>query len=133
MNTINLIGNICKDIELKITPNGKSVCSFNIAVRRPFSKDTTDFFTIVCWEKQAEMVSKYCLKGDRIGITGTLTTREFKDKDGNNRKSFDIIAENIDFCERKRVTAQPEDNGIPSYGIPEGLEEIGSEDELPSE
>lgn len=127
MNTINLIGNICKDIELKMTNNGKSVCSFSLAVKRPFAKDTTDFFTIVCWEKQAEMVSKHCHKGDRIGITGTLTTREYKDKDGNNRKSFDIIANNVDFCERKRDNA---DESL-AYGIPEGLEEISSDDELP--
>jgi single-strand DNA-binding protein len=130
MNTINLIGNICKDIELKVTPNGKSVCSFNLAVRRPFTKDTTDFFTIVCWEKQADMVSKHCRKGDRIGVTGTLTSREYKDKDGNNRKSFEIIANNIDFCSSKGDNGQAAPSA-PAYSDTNGFEELSSEDELP--
>ena len=108
MNSINLIGNICNDVELKTTNSGKSVCSFNLAVKRPFSKETTDFLPVVCWERQGEMVSKYCKKGDRIGITGVMTTRKYQDKDGNNRTAFEVVANNVQFVESKR----PQDNGV---------------------
>ena len=54
MNSINLIGNICGDLELKQTNNGKSVTQFNLAVKRPFSKETTDFILIVCYEQPAQ-------------------------------------------------------------------------------
>ena len=68
MNHITLIGNICNDLELKQTPNGKSVLNFNIAVKRPFTKDTTDFFTIVVWNQPAEYLSRYARKGVKVGV-----------------------------------------------------------------
>ena len=101
MNSICLIGNICNDVELKVTQSGKNVCSFNLAVRRPFSKDTTDFFTVTCWGKQAESVSQYCKKGTRIGLSGMLTSRKYQDKDGNNRTSIEVVADEVTFVERK--------------------------------
>lgn len=97
MNSINLIGNISNDIELKKTPNGKSVCAFNVAVKRPFTSETTDFIPVVCWDKQAENVSKYAFKGARIGVTGVLTTRKYQDKNGNNRTVYEVKADNVQF------------------------------------
>ena len=114
MNSINLIGNICNDVELKTTNSGKSVCSFNLAVKRPFSKETTDFLPVVCWERQGEMVSKYCKKGDRIGITGVMTTRKYQDKDGNNRTAFEVVANNVQFVESKRSQDNGEGNSMPT-------------------
>jgi single-strand DNA-binding protein len=76
------------------------------------------------------MVSKHCRKGDRIGVTGTLTSREYKDKDGNNRKSFEIIANNIDFCSSKGDNGQAAPSA-PAYSDTNGFEELSSEDELP--
>lgn len=110
MNSINLIGNICNDVELKTTNNGKSVCNFNIAVRRPFSKDTTDFFTIVAWGNQAELITKYTHKGDKLGITGVLTTRNYQDKNGNNRTAFEVVANNVQFVAYKRPEGATEGN-----------------------
>ena len=101
MNSICLIGNICNDLELKTTNNGKSVCSFNLAVKRPFAKDTTDFITIVCWNKQAENVCKYCYKGTKIGVSGMLTTRTYQDRDGNNRTVYEVLASEIEFLAKK--------------------------------
>ena len=101
MNSIILTGNICNDLELKTTNSGKSVCSFNIAVRRPFAKDVTDFFTVVVWNKQAENICQYCNKGTRIGLSGMLTTRKWEDNEGNSRTSYEVVAENIEFLEKK--------------------------------
>ena len=77
MNSICLVGNICNDLELKSTNSGKSVCSFNLAVRRPFAKDVTDFITIVVWNKQAENLVKFCGKGYSVHAQqATLGTLE---------------------------------------------------------
>ncbi len=101
MNSIILTGNICNDLELKSTDSGKSVCSFNLAVKRPFAKDVTDFLTVVCWNKQAENVFKYCGKGTKIGISGTMTTRKWQDNEGNNRIAYEVVANEVEFLEKK--------------------------------
>lgn len=101
MNSITIIGNICNDLVLKTTPNGKNVCSFNIAVKRPFAKDVTDFFTVVCWNKQAENLCQYCGKGTKIGISGMLTSRKWQDQNGNNRIAYEILANEVEFLEKK--------------------------------
>lgn len=101
MNQINLTGNICNDLELKTTPSEKQVCSFNLAVKRPFTKDTTDFIPIVCWNKQAENLCKYCTKGSKIAVSGTLTSRIYEDKEGKNRTVFEILANEVEFLGKK--------------------------------
>jgi single-strand DNA-binding protein len=101
MNSIILIGNICNDLELKSTNSGKSVCSFNLAVKRPFAKDVTDFITIVCWNKQAENVFKFCGKGTRIGVSGMMTTRNWEDNEGNKRTAYEVVANEIEFLQKK--------------------------------
>lgn len=101
MNKINLIGRTTNDIELKTTTSGKSVCNFDIAVKRPYAKDTTDFFTCVVWGNKAEIMSKYVKKGQLIGVSGYGYNRKWQDKNGNNRISFEINVEDFDFCENK--------------------------------
>lgn len=133
MNSICLIGNICNDVELKTTNSGKSVCSFNLAVRRPFTKDTTDFFTIICWNKLAETVSMYCKKGTKVGVSGMLTSRKYQDKDNNNRIAIDVIADEVTFVDKKpegQAVAKNEGEDALSIADAEFVE-VGSEDELP--
>ena len=134
MNCFNAIGNICNDLELKSTNSGKSVCSFNLAVKRPFTKDITDFFTIVCWNKQAENVSKYCHKGTKIGISGVLTTRSYQDRDGNNRTVYEVLANEVEFLEKKADgqsnAARPTPVNDNTFGDGFVMADI-SEDDLP--
>lgn len=106
MNSISLIGNICNDLELKQTPNGKSVLNFNLAVKRPFTKDTTDFFTIVVWNQPAEYLSRYARKGVKVGVSGMLTARKYDDRDGNHRTAYEIVANVVEICE----AAKPSEN-----------------------
>ena len=101
MNLTTLTGNICNDLELKTTNGGKNVCSFNLAVKRPYTKDVTDFITIVAWNKQAEILTKYCGKGSKICVSGILTSRKWQDADGKNRVSFEVIANEIEFLDKK--------------------------------
>ena len=101
MNSIVLLGRTTSAIELKQTQAGKSVATFSLAVKRPFTKDTTDFFNVTVWDKQAELVSKYVGKGDQICIRGYLQNRSWEDQQGNKRYATDVIAQEISFCEAK--------------------------------
>ena len=129
MNSIILLGRTTDSIELKQTQAGKSVASFSLAVKRPFTKDTTDFHTVVCWDKQAELVSRYVKKGNQVCIRGYLTTRTWTDNQGNKRYATEIIADEVSFV------ASKSDNGgndtyMPSAYAPH-LEEVADDENLP--
>lgn len=96
MNAVNLTGRLTNDVELKTTQNGKSVCSYTLAVNRPKVKDTTDFIVCVTWNQGAEYLCKYASKGDKVGVTGVLTSRKWQDKDGNNRVSFEVVTDTVE-------------------------------------
>lgn len=98
MNTITLLGRTTSSIELKQTQSGKSVASFSLAVKRPYTKDATDFHNVVAWGNTAELLAKHVNKGNQICIRGYLTNREWTDKQGNKRISTEIIAEEVTFC-----------------------------------
>lgn len=101
INKVVIMGNISNELELKQTPGGVFVCSFNVAVNR-FSKDTNekkaDFFSVVAWREKAEFVSRYFKKGQGIAIVGRLENHEWTDKQNNKRISTEIIAEEISFA-----------------------------------
>ena len=101
MNSIVLLGRTTAPIELKQTQAGKSVVSFSLAVKRPITKDTTDFITIVAWDKQAELLSKYVGKGDQICIRGHLQIRSWDDN-GLKRHVAEVVAQEFDFCGTKK-------------------------------
>ena len=113
MNSIQLIGNLTRDPELKTTGNGVSVCSFTIAVERRF-KDSdgnkqTDFIPVVCWRQLAEVCDKYLAKGRKVAVVGSLQTRSYTDKDGNKRYAYDIVADEVEF-----LTPKSESKGEPN-------------------
>lgn len=100
MNSINIIGRITADPELKYTDKEKkAVSSFSIAYN--VSEEHTDFFNVTAFEKQAENLCKYVGKGDLLGVSGRLTTRDYTTKDGSNRTLTEIIANNITFIQSK--------------------------------
>ena len=134
MNSINLTGNICQDLELKQTNSGKSVISFNLAVKRPFSKDTTDFIPVVVYEQPAEYLSRYAHKGNKIAVSGKLTTRKYKDKNGNDRTAFEVVADNVEICESAKETEakpQPSTYTPEAYGGNTQFEEVPDDGSLP--
>lgn len=128
MNAVSLTGRLTDNVELKVTPNGVYVCTFTLAVRRPNVKDTTDFINCVAWRGTAEFISKYFSKGNKIEVTGVLTNRKYKDKDGNNRSVVEVVVNTAEFGESK----QNEEKPAPAYaGLTENYEEISPDDELP--
>ena len=104
MNTTLFTGRTTSDIELKQTQSGKLVCSFTLAVKRPFSRDTTDFVDMVAWEKTAETLASLVKKGASIAVKGHLETRTWE-KDGQKRKATEIMVEEFEFLEKKEQTA----------------------------
>lgn len=94
MNKITLIGRTTDDITLKSTQAGHTVASFTLAVKRPFKKDTTDFFNVIAWNKQAEILSQYVRKGNEVAINGHLESRTYE-KDGQKRYITEVIVEQV--------------------------------------
>ena len=105
-NKVILIGNITKDPELKQTPNGVSVCSFDIAVNRKLNKDEVDFISIVAWRQQAEFICKYFKKGQAILICGQIQTRSYTDKQNNKRTAVEVVADEVSFVGNKESATE---------------------------
>ena len=102
LNVVAIMGRLVADPELRTTPQGTNVCSFRIACDRNFVRQgeqrQADFIDIVAWRSQAEFVSKYFQKGSLIAIEGSLQTRQYQDKNGNNRTAVEVVANNISFA-----------------------------------
>jgi single-strand DNA-binding protein len=130
MNTINLIGNICQEPELKQTTVGKPVVTVNLAVKRPFSKDTTDFIPLVLWDKNAEYIHNYARKGSKIAVSGKLTTREYTDKQGTSRKVFEVVADTVEIINSGAAPADVPTQGNKPHVEPK-FEELSTDYNLP--
>lgn len=103
LNTITIMGRLTKDVELRRTATGTAVASFTLAVDRDFSKENeVDFIECVAWKNTAEFVSKYFSKGRMAIVSGSLQIRNWTDKDGNKRKTAEVIANNVYFGDSKR-------------------------------
>lgn len=124
MNNVQLSGRLTADPEIKMTQNGIPVCSYTLAVKKPRTKDETDFFDIVSWRQSAEYLSKYGRKGSMIIVTGTLSKRKWQDKDGNNRYSVEVVSDTVEIV-RDSKSADTTQTEEPNFT------ELSSDDELP--
>lgn len=99
MNVICLQGRLVRDPELKQTNAGVSVANFTVAVQRNIKNQNgereSDFIDVVCWRHTAEFVCKYMQKGNLVCLNGSLQTRSYEDKNGNKRKAFEVVADNV--------------------------------------
>lgn len=103
LNNITIMGRLTKDPELRTTQSGKAVATFTLAVDRDFDREKTDFFTCVAWNKTAEFVNKYFLKGQLAVIEGRMESREWTDKQNNKRLSWEVQVGNVYFGESKKA------------------------------
>ena len=116
MNCINIVGRLTKDPELKTTQSGIPVCSYDLAVKRPHVKDTTDFLKVVSWRQGAEYISKFARQGDMVAVSGVLTVRKYEDKNGNKRDSFEIVSDNVEIVGSKKPDAETSNiTQLPQY------------------
>ena len=103
VNKVILIGNLGNDPELRSTSGGQSVCSLRLATQERVKDkdgnwtDRAEWHNVVVWGKQAENVNQYCKKGKQLFIEGRLQTRKWQDKDGNDKFTTEIVAENVRF------------------------------------
>lgn len=130
MNKVTLLGRLVKDPDVKYTQTGKVVAQFTLAVDRPFKtpdgQKEADFIPVVVWGKAAELVGNSCQKGHRLLVDGRLQIRSYDAKDGTKRWVTEIIANSVEFIERKAdVAASAGDKGgFESFGQAEDLSNI---------
>lgn len=134
MNSTQLIGRVCRDIEVRYSQSGNNstaIARFSVAVDRRFKKeggDTADFISCVAFGKTAEFLEKYFKKGMRIALNGRIQTGSYTNKDGVKVYTTDVIAENVEFCESKNESNANSAPAAPNFedgflNIPEDISE----------
>lgn len=108
LNTVALMGRLTADPELRYTGSNIPVTGFALAVERDYKsgdgEKQTDFINIVAWRNTAEFVSKWFCKGQLMAVTGSIQTRKYQDRDGNNRTAVEVVADHAYFAEGRRDT-----------------------------
>ena len=117
LNHITIMGRLTRDVELRRTGSGIAVASFTVAVDRDFGnrdggERETDFIECVAWRQTGEFVSKYFTKGRMAVVSGRLQIRGWTDKDGNKRRSAEVVADNVYFGDSKRDGEAPAAGGF---------------------
>ena len=129
LNHITIMGRLVRDPELRRTGSGVAVASFTVAVDRDFGgrdggEKETDFIDCVAWRQTGEFVSKYFTKGRMIVVSGRLQIRSWTDKDGNKRRTAEVVADNCYFGDSKRDgegSAFGGNNFANAYSAPAGF------------
>ena len=121
LNHITIMGRLTRDPELRRTGSGVAVASFTVAVDRDFGgrdggEKETDFIDCVAWRQTGEFVSKYFTKGRMIVVSGRLQIRSWTDKDGNKRRTAEVVADNCYFGDSKRESEGGSSDGGNTYG-----------------
>lgn len=121
MNKVILIGNLTRDPELSETNSGIAVCRFGLAVNRQYSSSDgereTDFFQVTAWRGTGENVARYCKKGHKVAVVGSIQMRNYEDREGVKRTAVDIVAQDVEFLTQKardedgRYDEPPQRNG----------------------
>lgn len=132
MNVVTLIGNLTRDPELKTTTNNMSVARFSIAVRRDRKNDKgeyeTDFFDVVAFNKQAEFAAKYCKKGNKVCISGSIHVRKWTDRDNAMRTSVEVSCNSMENLTQSETKPQEEKSVEPVKEAHTDTLEIEDED-----
>lgn len=124
LNKVILMGRLCRDPDVRYTQNNTPVASFTLAVdrgRKTEGQPDADFFDIVAWGKKADFVHDWFSKGQLVAVTGRLQRRDWQDKHGNKRTTYEVVAEETHFAEGKKdrpphPAEQPEQYNIPDDG-----------------
>lgn len=141
LNKVILVGRLTQDPELRTTPSGTHVVSFSVATNRNWTdkdggrREETEFHNVVAWGRQADVVSQFLKKGSLILVEGRLQTRTWEGKDGQTRRTTEVIAERVQLGPRPaESTASPEKDATGGDEMPVidiDSESISSEEDLP--
>ena len=122
LNVVAIMGRLARDPELRQTTTGKNVASFRIACDRgrrdANGQSQADWLDVVAWDRTAEFVCKYFQKGSLIAIDGRLQSRQYQDKNGQNRTAVEIVTQNANFCGSKESTSQAPQNAAQRPAAP---------------
>ena len=132
LNHTVLMGRIGQDLELKSTPSGTEVVSFNLAVPRNYNKEITDWISVVAWKGTATTIAKHFKKGDTICVEGNIQTRNYDDKDGKKVYVTEVVVEKIHFVTGKKEVSAEETTDT-TDGLPdaEAFEVVPNGEDLP--
>lgn len=136
MNKIILIGNLTRDPELSETNSGIAVCRFGLAVNRQYiSSDgerETDFFQIIAWRGTGENVARYCKKGHKVAVVGSIQMRNYEDREGVKRTAVDIVAQDVEFlAQRARDDGQYDEPAPRRRGAKPQLDAFDDDGDIP--
>ena len=137
LNSVIMMGRLTADPELRHTPNNVAVTSFTIAVDRTYTpkgqEKQTDFINIITWRSTAEFVSRYFRKGQLVAVQGSIQTGQYTDRDGNKRTTFDVVADNVFFAEKKAESGETKQGAGYDHSpdIQGDFEEIIGDESLP--
>lgn len=133
MNRIILIGNLTRDPELGTTQSGVSFTRFTIAVNRTFAnaagERVVDYFNIICWRTLAERCAKCLYKGSKVSVNDSVQRRQYEDRDGIKRTSFDVAADEVEFLTPK--SANPRAGDEPPQDVVSELTPVDLPEDLP--
>jgi single-strand DNA-binding protein len=131
LNKVMIIGHLGRDPEMRYTPSGRPVTTFSVAVSRSWNssdgerRSETEWFKVVAWGNLAEICKKYLIKGQQVYIEGRLQTRRWEDKEGQNRTSVEVVANEMTMLGERRDRSQNNDDSLEE--MPPDLDE----DEFP--
>lgn len=131
LNNVVIMGRLTRDPELRRTQSGTAVTSFTMAVDRDFKSQSgekeTDFIDVVAWRNTGEFAAKYLAKGRMAAVEGRIQVRDWQDKDGNCRKSVEVVADNVYFADSKRDSKPQESRAVDE----QEFDEIEDDGDLP--
>jgi len=124
LNKVILIGNLTRDPELRYTPAGTAVCTFGLATNRRWTQDgqtkeETVFHNIVAWARQAEICAQYLSKGRQAYVEGRIATRDWETKEGEKRRTTEIIATDVIFLSGPSAPTEDTDTAVPEEAPPQ--------------
>lgn len=136
MNKVILIGNLTRDPELSETNSGIAVCRFGLAVNRQYASSDgereTDFFQVTAWRGTGENVARYCKKGHKVAVVGSIQIRNYEDREGVKRTAVDIVAQDVEFLTQRARDDDGQDRAQPyNRGNKPQLEPFEDDGDIP--
>jgi len=125
MNVVAVIGNLASDPEMRYTPAGRAVCTFRMAVSRA-GGEQADFFTVVAWERQAEVCNEFLVKGRRVGIEGRLHHSTWETDEGR-RSKVEIVASRVQLLGQPRASTRETDSDEAASEVSVSVEQTTAE------
>ena len=120
MNSLHIIGNICSDVELRTTTNGKEVCSFTVAVNRRKTQNNqdpgADYFRVSAWGEQGRVCHQYLSKGKKVSVVGPVTVRAYTNSKGDPVGQLEVKADDVEFLSPKSAGTVVDDPDDPFAG-----------------